>query len=192
VNRMAILRRLIIITGQEGVGKSTVVRALLADTPRGAQIDAEDVGQVNPWHWDDAFKELLWNNVAALARNFWQADYANVIAGSFINDYADYAQFRGCLDRDVEIYLVHLCASKTARDHRRIERPKPSSKKWRDELDSSYSEDSTLRDAEADFRYIHIDNSLLTIAETIERIRQELPEVFQMGADPTSGAEMTG
>jgi predicted ABC-type ATPase len=38
-------RRLVIVSGEEGSGKSTVVRALLPHTPRGARIDAEDVGK---------------------------------------------------------------------------------------------------------------------------------------------------
>lgn len=176
---MTVSGRLIIIVGQEGAGKSTIVRALVPETPRGAQIDAEDVGQVNPWSWNDSFKILLWNNVTALARNFWQAGYTNVIAGSFINDYSDYAHFRTRLDRDVEIYLVHLCASKAVRDRRRIERSKPSNKQWRDELDQTFPEDTTLGDAEADYCYIRIDNSDLTMEETVERIRKALPEVFQ-------------
>lgn len=146
---MTVSRRLIIIVGQEGAGKSTIVRALVPETPHGAKVDAEDVGQVNPWSWNDSFKTLLWNNVTALAQNFWQAGYTNVIAGSFINDYSDYAHFRTRLDRDVEIYLIHLCASKAARDRRRIERSKPSNKQWRDELDQTFPEDTTLRDAEA-------------------------------------------
>jgi hypothetical protein len=33
-------RRLIIISGEEGAGKSTIVRALLPSTPYGARIDA--------------------------------------------------------------------------------------------------------------------------------------------------------
>jgi hypothetical protein len=28
----------------------------------GAALAAVDLGQVNPWHWDDAFKTLLWDN----------------------------------------------------------------------------------------------------------------------------------
>jgi guanylate kinase len=36
-------RRLVIVSGEEGAGKSTIVRALLPHTPSGARIDAEDV-----------------------------------------------------------------------------------------------------------------------------------------------------
>jgi ABC-type Mn2+/Zn2+ transport system ATPase subunit len=44
---------LIIIVGQEGSGKSTIVRALLEVTSSAARIDAEDVGAVNPWKLED-------------------------------------------------------------------------------------------------------------------------------------------
>lgn len=169
---------LIIIAGQEGAGKTTLVRALLPYVQPGAVIDAEDVGQANPWRWDNAFKNLLWDNVAAIVRNFWRAGYANVIAGSFINDYDDYLQFRSRLDCDVRVYLVHLCASKAARDRRRIARPKPTSMEWRDDLDRHFPEDTTLQTAAADYQYIRIDNSSLSVEQTVDRITRVLPEVF--------------
>ncbi|HCG02046.1 MAG TPA: hypothetical protein DEV93_16070 [Chloroflexi bacterium] len=53
---VSIERRLLIIVGQEGTGKSTLTRALVPHVQPGAAIDAEDVGQVNPWQWNDAFK----------------------------------------------------------------------------------------------------------------------------------------
>jgi hypothetical protein len=174
-------RRLLIIVGQEGTGKSTLARALLPYVQPGAAIDAEDVGQVNPWQWDNAFKNLLWDNVAALACNFWQAGYANVIAGSFINDYADYVQFRSRLGGDVCIYLVQLCASRAVRDQRRIERPKPSAKEWRDNLDRSFAEDTTLREAATEYCYNRIDNSSLSVAQTVAHIKRVLPEMFRPG-----------
>ena len=39
-------RRLIIVSGEEGAGKSTIVRALLPSTPQGARIDAEEYAAV--------------------------------------------------------------------------------------------------------------------------------------------------
>jgi dephospho-CoA kinase len=171
-------RRLIIIAGQEGAGKSTIVRALLPHTRAGAVLDAEDVGQVNPCHFDEAFWTLLWDNVAALLQNFWHAGYTTVIAGSFIKDYADYLSFRARLDAGVGIYVVQLCASKPVRDERRIARSKPSSQEWRDELDRHFPEDTTLQDAVSDYRHIRIDNSALSAAETIAQISQAIPEAF--------------
>jgi len=73
--------RLVLITGEEGAGKSTVVRALLPHTPDGARIDAEDIGQTNPCPMDDEFFDLLRRNVVGLVENFWAADYVNVVAG---------------------------------------------------------------------------------------------------------------
>jgi hypothetical protein len=133
---------------------------------------------VNPWHWDGAFKTLLWDNVATLVHNFWQAGFRTVIAGSFINDYPDYAQFRSRLDNDVRIYLIHLCASKPVRDHRRIARSKPTSKEWRDNLDRGFPEDTTLREAATEYRYVRIDNSELSVDQTVSQIASALPEIF--------------
>jgi hypothetical protein len=91
--------RLILVTGEEGAGKSTVIRALLPHTPDGARIDAEDIGQTNPCRMDDEFFGLLRRNVAGLVENFWTAGYANVVAGSFLRGYADYLAFRQLLAR---------------------------------------------------------------------------------------------
>ena len=65
--------------------------------------------------------ELLWKNVLALIANFWKAGYSNVIVGSFFSTYKEYQQIRQRLPKDVNIFLVHLCASKPVRDQRRIE-----------------------------------------------------------------------
>ena len=73
--------RLVLVTGEEGAGKSTIIRALLPHTQRSAQIDAEDIGQTNPCLMDDQFIDLLRRNVAGLVENFWAAGYRNVIAG---------------------------------------------------------------------------------------------------------------
>jgi hypothetical protein len=178
---MSAERRLVIITGQEGAGKTTIVPALLPYVQPGAAFDAEAVGQVTPWQWDRAFKTLLWDNGAALVRNFWQAGYCTVIAGSFVHDYADYAEFRPRLDAAVDISLVQLCAAKEVRDQRRVTRAKTSSQEWRDDLDRRYPEDTTLGAAAADYRYVRVDTSALSVARTVEQIRRALPEVFRVG-----------
>ena len=60
-------QRLIIVSGEEGAGKSTIVRALLPSTPYGARIDAEDIGHTNPCPMDDTFFALLRRSVPAPA-----------------------------------------------------------------------------------------------------------------------------
>ena len=174
-------QNLIIIEGQEGAGKSTTVRALTAAIPWSARIDAEDVGDVNPWQMDDAFLHLLWKNVADLTRNFWNAGYRNVIAGSFLTNVNEYRTFRDELDAPANVYFIQLCASKASRDVRRINREKVSSEEWRDMVDRVDPEDTTFAAENADYQFIRIDNDDLTVSDTIERIRQWAPELFADG-----------
>ena len=169
---------LIIIVGQEGAGKSTIVRALLPHTPSAARIDGEDLGQLNPCNMDADFMALLWQNMVALIMNFWNAGYPNVVAGSFFDNRQEYVQFRQELPADVCVYMVHLCASKAVRDQRRIDRAKPSTEASRDWVDSICPEDTTLRDDQQGYRYFRIRNDELSVEETIEAIRNAIPEVY--------------
>lgn len=171
-------RRLLIVTGQEGAGKSTIVRALLPHTPLGAQIDGEEVAQVNPWVFNDMFRHMHRRNVSALVLNFWRAGYTNVIAGSFVRNVEDYAAFRLLLPRIVEVYVVQLLAGKEVRDARRAARGKPTSREWREGLDLSDPEDTTLRDGIGDYRYVGIDTSELSVSETVELIKLATPRVY--------------
>lgn len=171
-------RNLIVVVGQEGSGKSTLVRALLPHTKPGAQIDAEDLAQINPFIFDDPFKLLLWKNVVALTQNYWAAGITTVIAGSFINDFQDYSRFRTHLLSSANIYLVHLCAAKLVRDQRRIDRPKSSTKEWRDWLDEHYPEDNSLGSADADYRYIRVENDKLSLDETVNQVTAAIPGVY--------------
>jgi energy-coupling factor transporter ATP-binding protein EcfA2 len=177
---------LIIIVGQEGAGKSTTVRALVEAIPGSAQIDAEDVGEVNPWQMDDAYLRLLWKNVADLTRNFWSAGYRNVFAGSFLINVDHYWAFRDILNMPANVYVVHLCATKATRDVRRINRGKETSEEWRDMVDRVDPEDTTFASADADFRYLRIDNDGLAVAESVDVIRRWLPDVGE-GSAPSQG-----
>ncbi|MGC4191666.1 MAG: hypothetical protein QM589_10990 [Thermomicrobiales bacterium] len=169
---------LVILVGQEGSGKSTTVRALMKETPSSAQIDAEDVGQVNPWQMDEAFVQLMWKNVADLTRNFWTADYRTVIAGSFLSNIEHYDAFRKVLPDEANVYVVQLCAGKPTRDIRRAKRPKQSTKEWRDMVDRVDPEDTTFAAAHGDFRFLRIDNDGRDVSETIDLVRAWAPELY--------------
>jgi hypothetical protein len=171
-------RRLIIVSGEEGAGKSTIVRALLPSTPQGARIDAEDIGQTNPCPMDDTFFDLLRRNVAGLVENFWTAGYVNVIAGSFLRRYSDYMSFRQLLPRPSAVFLVDLLVDREVRSRRRITRAKQTTQEWRDMVDQ-IPEDRTIRQAaDADYRYIGIDTTDLDVARTVQRIKGAIPEVY--------------
>lgn len=169
---------LVIIVGQEGAGKSTTIRALVDATPGSAQIDAEDVGTVNPWKMDNAYLWMLWKNVADLTRNFWDAGYRNVIAGSFASNMDHYRKFRGVLNRDADVHIVQLCATKPTRDARRIARSKQTSEEWREFVDRVDPEDTSFASTYEDYRFLRIDNDNLEVGETVERIRQWVPDLF--------------
>jgi energy-coupling factor transporter ATP-binding protein EcfA2 len=170
--------RLVIVTGEEGAGKSTIVRALLPHTPRGAQIDAEDVGQVNPCPMDDRFFDLLRRNVAGLVENFWRAGYVNVVAGSFVRDYPDYLAFRGLLTPPSTVFLVELLVAKDVRDHRRATRAKQTTREWRDMVDL-IPDDLTIRQATGtDYRYVGVDTTHLDVAGTVREIKAGIPEIY--------------
>jgi ribose 1,5-bisphosphokinase PhnN len=175
-------RRLVIVMGAEGAGKSTTVRALLPLTPSGARIDAEDLGDLNPLRMDDAFFALLRQNVAALVQGFWAGGYSNVVAGSFLRSHDDYQDFRSLLTGDFSVHVVNLCAEKPVRDQRRIARSKPSTKEWRDSIDATHGEDTSFETADADYTYLRIENSGLSVQETIEHVRQGIPEIYQSSA----------
>ena len=171
-------RRLIIVSGEEGAGKSTIVRALLPSTPQGARIDAEDIGQTNPCPMDDTFFDLLRRNVAGLVANFWASGYVNVIAGSFLRRYSDYVSFRQLLPRPSAVFLVDLLGDREVRNSRRITRAKQTTQDWRDMVDQ-IPEDQTIRQAaDADYRYIGIDTTDLDVAGTVQRIEDAIPEVY--------------
>ncbi len=174
-------RSLILITGEEGVGKSTVMAALLPHTPGGAKLDAEDVGQVQPFVYGPAFLDLIRSNVLAVIGNFWNAGYVTVITGSLLDGdtYASFDRFRKLLPADVAVYVICLSASKAVRDRRRIKRAKPSTKEWRDRVDASYPrEDTSLADNATDYRYLAIDNSTHRPIDTISAIRAAIPEIY--------------
>jgi len=184
-------RSLILVTGEEGAGKSTVMSALLPRTPGGAKIDAEDVGQVNPFNFDQAFLDLLWDNVTSVIANYWAAGYPTVITGSLLDSdtHASFQQFRTRLPNDPDVYVVHLSASKPVRDQRRIDRAKPSTKEWRDRVDASYpAGDTSLRDNADDYRYIPVNNEAQQITETLEMIMQAIPEIYSTSdlSDPAT------
>ena len=164
-------RHLVAVVGQEGVGKTTVVRALSSAVERGAVLDGEDVGQVHPWVYDEAFRDLHRRNVAALVRNFWEAGYPTVVVGSFLADHREYTAFRPLLPADADVPVVQLLARKDVRDARRSSRAKQTTQQWRDMVDEVDLEDTSFRAAEADYAFVAIDTSDLSVDDTVERLR---------------------
>lgn len=172
------VRRLILCTGQEGAGKTTIVRALLPHTPRAARIDGEDLAAVNPCLFDDAFWRLLHANVAALVRNYWTAGYENVIAGSFFTTRDDFLRFRELVSEVDEVYMVQLLVQPDERQHRRRTRAKRTTQEWRDTVDEFDDVDTTIAANQDGYRYLAVDGTGLTPEQTVTAIMREFPEIY--------------
>lgn len=172
-------RRLMLISGQEGVGKSSVMRALLPHLVRGAVVDGEDVGQVHPWVYDEQFRALHRRNVAAVVSNFWAAGYPDVVAGSVLETLDEYRAFRTLLTDEADIVVVELVAAKAERDRRRRTRGKTTTKQWRDLVDRHHPDDSLRRAGRAeDVRHVQIDTTALDLAGTVRHVTAAAPEMF--------------
>jgi GTPase SAR1 family protein len=171
-------RRLILIWGQEGAGKTTIIRALLPHTPRGARIDAEDLAQVNPCLFDEAFWRLLRANVAVLVRNYWAAGFENVIAGSFFTTRDDFLRFRELVPEVDEVCMVQLLVQPNERQHRRLTRAKQTTQEWRDRVDRLDTTDTSIADNQDGYRYFAIDGTGMTPDQTVAAIMGEFPEIY--------------
>ncbi|NBE96198.1 hypothetical protein FE391_20300 [Nonomuraea sp. KC401] len=171
-------RHLILVSGREGAGKSTIIRALLPLTPHGARVDGEDLGQVNPCRYDEAFWHLLRSNVAVLVRNYWAAGYPNVIAGSFFLTRDDYLRFRDLVPEVDEVYMVELLVEHDERQRRRLTRAKQTTQEWRDGVDLADTRDTTIADDQDGYRYLGVDSTGMTPEETVAAIRRGIPEIY--------------
>jgi hypothetical protein len=172
-------RRLMLISGQEGVGKSSVMRALLPRLARGAVVDGEDVGQVHPWVYDEQFRALHRRNVAAVVSNFWTAGYPNVVTGSILETLEEYRAFRVLLTDEADIVVVELVAAKAERDRRRQTRSKTTTKEWRDMVDRQHPDDSLRGAGDAeDVRHVQIDTTDLDLAATVLHVTAAAPDMF--------------
>ncbi len=173
-----VTRRLLLISGQEGAGKTTIIRALLPHTPRGARVDAEDLGQVNPCLYDDAFWRLLRANVAGLVRNYWSAGFENVITGSFLGTRDDFLRFRELIPEVNEVYMVQLLVQPEERQHRRLTRAKRTTQEWRDRVDRHEKAGTTIEADQDGYRYFGVDSTGMTPEQTVEAIVREFPEIY--------------
>jgi ABC-type cobalamin/Fe3+-siderophores transport system ATPase subunit len=175
---------LIILVGQEGTGKTTLVRALRPALQHGAVLDGEDVGQVNPWVYDEAFRDLHRRNVAALVRNFWDAGYGTVVAGSFLAAHQEYGEFRSLLPADIDVTVVQLLVRKDVRDARRNSRAKVTTQEWRDAVDEVDVQDTAWDRTGAGYAYVAVDTSDLGVAETVQHLTAQM---LGNGTSGTSG-----
>ena len=165
---------LIIIFGQEGVGKTTIISTLPEYIPNSAGVDGEDLLNVNPWAWNEKTLKLLWKNIIDTTRNFWAFGYNPVITGSFFNYYFEFREFKKFLPERTNIIVIQLCADREVRDRRRRKRPKEYQKEVSDWVDKNYPEDQEFREQSNIESYLRINNGEQEVEETIAIILEHL------------------
>ena len=109
-------KKLTIITGPAGVGKSTISNILAEQSKKSALIEGDDIyhlvkgGYISAWN-DNNHLEVFWQNVISLIENFLNKDY-EVIFNYIVNK--DNIKMLKERFKDVEIkYVVLLTDEKT-------------------------------------------------------------------------------
>lgn len=65
-------KKLIVIVGPNGVGKSSVAKSLLARQPQSAFVDSDWCRVINPFPFAERTKETVTDNIYCLLRNYLQ------------------------------------------------------------------------------------------------------------------------
>ena len=174
------MKKLLIVCGQEGSGKSTFAKKIVPHLENGAAFDAENLAQVHPFEFDESFQNLVIDNSLGLIHNFYEYGYERVVGGSFLNDRKWFDIFRSKLKYDPEISILMLGASKGERDMRRAARERKSTKEMMDWMDEKYPPYTDLKDSQASggYEYIEIDNSDIAVEESIARLKELIPGFF--------------
>lgn len=174
------IKKLLIIGGDEGAGKSTLAKKIVPHINNGAAFDAENLVQIFPFEFNNTFQNLVIDNSLDLIHNFYEYGYERVVAGSFVNDRNWFDIFRSKLKYDPQIYFLMLVVPKPERDIRRLTREKKSTKEMMDWLDNKYPPDTTLRDSQktGDYTYVEIDNSNISIEDSIAKLKELIPDFF--------------
>lgn len=73
------MKKLIIINGTTGVGKTSVGKLLFKSLPHSTFLDGDDVWQINPFVVNEKTTEMVHQNIAFVLRNYLKSDYENII-----------------------------------------------------------------------------------------------------------------
>jgi predicted kinase len=113
---------LIAINGQAGSGKTATARALFERLDDCALLDMDALTTVEPFVWGEALSQLGLRNAAAVAANYWQAGFTQVIlaGGLCRQELVDY--MLSLLPAEATLHLVWLQAERDVRHARCLAR----------------------------------------------------------------------
>lgn len=175
------MKKLLIVFGDEGAGKSTFAKNIVRHLTNGAAFDAENVLQVKPFEYNADFINLAIKNSISLTHNFFEAGYEQVVAGSFIGNREQFDTFKSQLKYDPKIYALQLLADKSVRDQRRLSREKPTTQELMDWMDKTWPTSFSLEETAGDgaYKFLKLDNTGRTVDEEIEVVKREFPDFFE-------------
>lgn len=175
------MQKLLIVCGQEGVGKSTLLKSLVKQLRHGAVVDVEDLLQVNPWKQNKEFENLALDNAAAIVNNFFKYSYPQVAVGSAVRNRKELDLFKTKLVLQPETYILNLVVFQDILDKRRKQREQePYTEKFLEWLKTSPQQDSTLKESnDSSYTYVEIDNEKLSVEETIMQLKKTIPKFFE-------------
>lgn len=160
-------KKLIIINGVPGVGKSTVSKELHKALPKSVWLDGDWCWMMNPWMITEENIKMVERNIIYLLRSYFSNSTFDYVIFSWVLHREEITQriLEGIQDFEYEITRITLtCTQESLRermlpDNRTLEQFEASSRRLR-----LYEDMETFK----------IDTSTISPEETIKRIIQEL------------------
>jgi broad-specificity NMP kinase len=157
-------KKLIIVNGTMGVGKTTVCSELFKKTTRAVWLDGDWCWMMNPWLFNEENKKMVIDNIVYLLRNFLNNSSYDFVIFNWVIHQPEI--FNMILDRlnDLEFELFKitlLCSEEALRSrmvnvNRAVETIEPSLQRLK-----LYEVMDTIK----------IDTTGLTVSEVVERVQ---------------------
>ena len=158
-------KKLIIINGTMGVGKTTLCNALHKKIEKTVWLDGDWCWMMNPWSFTEENKKMVEDNITYLLRNYLQnSSFEYVIFSWVIHQEAIFELILGKLkDLDFELHKITLQCSEKALQERMV----------KDGRDSEVIERSLLRlKLYETMNTRKIDTSDLSISEAVQKVME--------------------
>lgn len=115
-------KRLLLINGGAGSGKTTTARALLSRVESSAFLDFDPLITVNPWEYREELIDLGLRNAADLIENFFESGYGTVILSSGTGSRPHLERLLGLLADRPRVNWIYLEVDPEERRSRKVGR----------------------------------------------------------------------
>lgn len=186
------MKRLILVCGPNGVGKTTACQSLLEALARSAYIDSDWCRMMNPFAFDAETTEIVRANIAALMTNYFQSSAIENVIYSYGFHGPRQRIFQGVRhDLDVSGVSYQFCPILL----------ECSLQEQRRRLVASGRDSARIERAIRNTRHIYsacahpaVDTTDLSVSQTVERILSVLAECYddQHSAVPSANGSAEG